>query len=113
MTRRRRTGFDRIAPPGQRSRERSRRESARPSDPRGRAALFSASAPRVGWAVAGVQCGRCGASSVMDLPTLLGSVWPVFLFLPWLPYPLFAVCPACGRRSWLRPRWPPGRTGDG
>lgn len=109
MSRRPQGGFDRIRTPEQRLGERPRREGADPSDPRGRAALFSASdtAPRAGGPVAGVHCARCGASSVMDLPTLLHSLCPLFLFVPWLPHPLFAICPACGRRSWLRPRWPP------
>lgn len=114
MSRRPQAGFDRIRVPERRPGGRPRREGAHRRDPRGRAALFSASdtAPRAGGPVAGVHCAGCGASSVMDLPTLLRSMYPLFLFVPWLPHPLFAVCPSCGRRSWLRPRWPAG-TGSG
>lgn len=104
MTRRR--GLDRIKAPEQRLLERP--EGARydtdDTDPDGRAALFShGHAPTGPSTTATVHCSRCDETSPLDVGTALRSAVPLFLVAPWRHHPVFAVCPACRRRSWLRP----------
>ena len=50
-----------------------------------------------------VTCDRCGETSSVDAGTALRSAIPLVLVAPWRSHPLFATCPACRRRSWLRP----------
>lgn len=86
-----RGGFDRIAPPADRAGERT--------GERARSALFT-SAPDRGVTV---RCSRCGTTSRLDVVTALRSAVPLVLVAPWRDHPVFAICPACRRRSWLRP----------
>lgn len=99
-------GLDRIKPPEQRLLERPEglRLDGDEADPQGRAALYTAGVRR-GQAAGGVtvHCSRCDATSGLDVDTALRSALPLFLLAPWKDHPVFAVCPACGRRSWLRP----------
>lgn len=100
-------GLDRIKAPEQRLRERPEgtRFDTDDTDPEGRAALYSHGAERFGGSrgTATVHCSRCGETSPLDAGTALRSALPLFLVAPWRDHPVFAVCPACGRRSWLRP----------
>lgn len=96
--------FDRIKPPEQRLLERldGDRLDAPGTDRDGRAALFTDR--RGGWGMrVTAHCSRCGATSPIDAGTALRSALPLFLVAPWRDHPVFAVCPACTRRSWLRP----------
>lgn len=99
--------FDRIKAPDQRLLERP--EGARfdtdDTDPDGRAALFSHGHPPSGGpgGPPSVHCSRCDETTPVDAGTALRSVVPLFLVAPWRDHPVFAVCPACRRRSWLRP----------
>jgi hypothetical protein len=81
------TGFDRIRAP--------RGDAQRPRD-----ALFSAPAPTTR---AAVHCSRCDATSPLDLAGAARAAFPLFLVAPWRDHPVFAVCPACRHRAWLRP----------
>jgi hypothetical protein len=49
-----------------------------------------------------VHCSRCDVTSPLDAGAALRSALPLFLVAPWRDHPLFAVCPACGHRSWLK-----------
>ena len=96
------SGFDRIKPPD----AWSRREDA--GDPEGRAALFTGSEQAVRAAKVGpphgfhVTCSRCAQTTAIDTRTALRMAAPLFLVAPWRSHPVFAVCPACNVRSWLR-----------
>lgn len=76
------------------------REDLRGVDPQGRAALFP---DRSEGGALTVHCERCDAASSLDAATALRSALPLFLVAPWRSHPVFAVCPACRRRAWLRP----------
>ena len=98
------SGFDRIkAPDGW-----ARREAA--TDPEGRAALFTGADEAVAAAKPGpaegfrVSCSRCLATTRVDARTAARLAAPLFLLAPWKSHPVFAVCPVCGTRSWLRVR---------
>ena len=99
-------GFDRIKPPD----GWARREAAPEGDPQGRAALFTGADEAVGAAPAGpasgftVTCSSCETVSAVDARTLGRMAVPLFLVLPWRRHPVFAVCPACSTRAWLRVR---------
>jgi hypothetical protein len=96
--------FDRIKPPD----AWSRRNAEADHDPQGRAALFTGVDDAVRTARAGpengfgVTCSRCGATQRIDLRTAGRMAVPLFLVAPWKRHPIFAVCPSCGARSWLR-----------
>lgn len=99
-------GFDRIKPPERRLLERVEgpRFDSGEADPEGRAALYTGGARRSkSDAVITVHCSRCEVASRLDPRTALRSAVPLFLVAPWKDHPVFAVCPACRRRSWLRP----------
>ena len=99
------SGFDRIKAPDAWARRQP--ESV---DPQGRAALFTGADEAVSAAKAGppegfrVHCSRCEATTAVDSRTALRLAAPLFLLAPWKSHPVFAVCPACGARSWLRVR---------
>lgn len=98
------SGFDRIKPPD----GWARRHEAFEGDPQGRGALFTGADEAVGAAPAGpaggfmVTCSSCEAVSSVDAQTLVRMAVPLFLVLPWRRHPVFAVCPACSTRAWLR-----------
>lgn len=95
MTSRTREGFDRIkAPSADVGRERDH-------DPAGRDALFSPTGPRR----PAVHCSRCGATSDVGVATAVRALVPAFVVVPWKDHPVFASCPACRHRAWLRPQW--------
>lgn len=99
-------GFDRIKPPERRLLERTEdpRLDSGEADPKGRGALYTGGARRSkSPAVVTVHCSRCEVASRLDAGTALRSAAPLFLVAPWKDHPVFAVCPACRRRSWLRP----------
>lgn len=101
------SGFDRIKPPEARLLHRREGSRVEPdeADPAGRATLFSAGPVPAGAPAAGglaLTCSRCGASSPLDAATALRSAFPLFLLAPWKRHPVFAVCPACRHRAWLR-----------
>lgn len=95
--------LDRIKAPPRRVRERPQgdRLDAPDADQQGRAALFTHTQRR-GPPIT-VHCSRCEATSPVDAGTALRSALPLVLVAPWRDHPVFAVCPACRRRSWLRP----------
>lgn len=101
------SGFDRIKVPDPGGRRLAQADGE--TDPEGRAALFTPPDAAVGAAPATsgggvtVVCSRCGETTALDAATAVRSALPLFLVAPWRSHPLFAVCPACGRRSWLRP----------
>jgi hypothetical protein len=96
--------FDRIKPPD----AWSRRQDDSLGDPQGRAALFTGADEAVRQAKAGPEngvataCSRCGETRRIDARTAGRMAAPLFLLAPWRRYPIFAVCPACGVRSWLK-----------
>ena len=98
------SGFDRIKQPDSWSRR------VEPQDPEGRAALFTGVDETVRSAKVGppqgfrVECSRCGDTSSVDGRTAVRMAMPLFLVAPWRQHPVFAVCPSCGARSWLRVR---------
>lgn len=95
--------FDRIKAPDAWAR---RNDSQ--GDPQGRAALFTGGDTAVRAAKAGpenglsVSCSRCGQTRAVDARTATRMAAPLFLIAPWKRFPIFAVCPSCGVRSWLR-----------
>jgi hypothetical protein len=95
------SGFDRIRRPSEGA---ARPSGIRAADPAGRAALFSAGATPAASPGGGLalHCSRCGASSPLDAGTALRAAFPLFLVAPWRRHQVFAVCPACCRRAWLR-----------
>ena len=99
------SGFDRIKAPDAWARRQS--EAV---DPQGRAALFTGADEAVSSAKAGpaegfrVHCSRCDSTTAVDSRTALRLAAPLFLLAPWKSHPVFAVCPTCGARSWLRVR---------
>jgi hypothetical protein len=96
--------FDRIKQPD----AWSRRHDDSLGDPQGRAALFTGADEAVRAAKAGpengvaVNCSRCGETRRIDTRTAGRMAAPLFLVAPWKRHPIFAVCPSCGVRSWLR-----------
>jgi hypothetical protein len=114
-------GFDRIKPPDRRIMERPAgpRLDSEDADADGRAALFTAGPARDreraakeragrdaarGGAAEGlaVHCSGCDATTPLDAGTALRAALPLFLVVPWRDHPIFAVCPSCDRRTWLR-----------
>lgn len=81
-------GFDRIRPP----------RSGRRDE------LFSASSEPAAEQTTGLalHCSRCGGTTALDAGVALRAAIPLFLVLPWREHPIFALCPACDRRAWLR-----------
>jgi hypothetical protein len=108
--------FDRIKPPEQRVRERAdgARLDAAGADPDGRAALFTSGVARdvergrrrdaeaTPGHRAAVHCSRCDATTPLDPATAVRAALPLFLVVPWRDHPLFAICPACRHRAWLK-----------
>ncbi len=100
------SGFDRIKAPD----AWSRREADTSADPQGRAALFTGADEAVRSARAGpaegfrVVCSRCRETTSVDTRTAVRLAAPLFLLAAWKSHPVFAVCPSCGIRSWLRVR---------
>lgn len=88
------SGFDRIKPP---------ELVTRPERPDGRSVLFApppTDAPAL--PPLSVTCSRCAATSPLDGATAVRSALPLVLVAPWRTHPVFARCPSCARRSWLR-----------
>lgn len=101
--------FERIKPVEQRLIDRGDHGPAgEQADEGGRAALFSATSGqgRDPSALVGVACDRCSEASALDLGGLLRAVFPMVVVVPWRSHPVFALCPACHHRSWLRPVTP-------
>jgi hypothetical protein len=48
------------------------------------------------------RCSRCGATSTLDASAVVRAALPLFLVAPWRRHPVFALCPACRYRAWLR-----------
>ncbi len=102
--------FDRIKRPERRLLERpdAGRFEVGEADPMGRAALFTttsqAAAPHPDARRAGlvVECSRCGAASPLGVASALRAAFPLLVVAPCRRYPVFAVCPACRRRAWVR-----------
>jgi hypothetical protein len=110
-------GFDRIKPPEQRIMQRraGERLDEATADPAGRAALFSSGTSQAGRSPEGggslgvaVHCSRCDTTTSLDAATAVRSALPLFLVLPWRDHPIFALCPACDHRAWLRLTAPVG-----
>lgn len=97
--------FDRIRPPQGRPYLRPA-GGAGPSErlADGRQSLFSVGGDEVPGCRMGLSlhCRRCGATSPLDAGVALRAAIPLFLVVPWRDHPIFALCPACGYRSWLR-----------
>ena len=93
--------FDRIKTP----QERLLQRDADP-DPTGRGALFSAYGP--GQPITdglALHCSSCDASTPLDPQTAARAALSLFLLAPWRrDHPVFALCPACGRRAWVAVR---------
>ena len=88
------SGFDRIKPP---------ELVTRPERPDGRSALFTP--PKTDTPALppmSVACSRCGETTPVDAATALRLAMPLVLLAPWTQHPVFARCPSCQRRSWLR-----------
>ncbi|MFP5223997.1 MAG: hypothetical protein ACLGH3_00320 [Actinomycetota bacterium] len=81
------------------------RAKDRERDPLGKAALFSQNAPDQGslgrLALECSVCGRETPTSLRELPRLL---FPFTITLP-KRFHTFMMCPACGRRTWVRAHW--------
>ncbi len=93
-------GFDRIRPRGQALPELS---PDGPTDHDGRGALWSdvVAAPSVGAVT--ITCSSCQERSVVGLRAAARAAIPS-LHLPYLrrDHGSFMLCPACGRRTWVR-----------
>lgn len=88
-------GFDRIRP--------VHAESPRRADPQGKQALFSSPEPEPTWGHAAVTCPACQRRTVVSLATLAKLTFPG-VYAPWprSGHKVWARCPECGRREWLR-----------
>lgn len=98
--------FDRIKAPERRLLERAEghRLDAGEADPEGRVALFTQGRRHSSTGTgATVHCSSCDTSSPVDAGTAVRNLLPLFLVAPWRSHPVFAVCPSCRRRAWLRP----------
>lgn len=79
--------------------------SAREPDPLGKLALFSAGARTQGkLGTLTVECSSCKRESPVRLRELPRLAFPFWMAAP-RRYPAYIKCPACGRRTWLRPAW--------
>jgi hypothetical protein len=114
--------FDRIKPVDRRLLERrsGERLDTAEADADGRAALFSSGVERDrerararerGGDPAGgegaaaplaAHCSRCDATTPVDAATAVRAVLPLAVVVPWRDHPVFAVCPACRQRAWLK-----------
>lgn len=75
-------------------------------DMTGRSALFSTTSSRTSEdqsPLVAASCARCGATTPLDLRRLVRVAFPVVVVAPWRSHPVFARCPACQQRAWLRP----------
>lgn len=78
---------------------------SREPDPLGKLALFSAgtrTGGRLGTLI--LECSSCKRESPVRLRELPRLAFPFWLTAP-RRYPAYIKCPACGRRTWLRPQW--------
>lgn len=81
------------------------------ADEAGRAALFSATSARSARdpsVLMAAACDRCGETTPLDLRGLVRAAFPMVVLVPWRSHPVFALCPACHHRAWLRPVAPGG-----
>jgi hypothetical protein len=97
------TGLDRVRP---RTMDDDLRVTlgAEPLDAEGKRALFSSSSPAPARGAVTVECSSCGAESVLSAAQWLRAAVPS-LHLPLLKrrYPSWMRCPACRRRTWVKP----------
>lgn len=78
---------------------------AREPDPLGKLALFSAGARTQGrFGTLMLECSSCKRESPVRLRELPRLAFPFWMTAP-RRYPAYIKCPACGRRTWLRPAW--------
>ncbi len=86
-----------------RARQRARGEAAGRAEAAARAAATEPAESTSG-GVLGlvVHCRRCDATSPIDVQSAVRAVLPLALVAPWRRHPVFAVCPACRHRAWLR-----------
>jgi hypothetical protein len=93
-------GFDRLRP-----RTPEAGQSARPSDPEGRRALFSVADQSPSLGAVTIECSSCERTSVVTPRRLVGLAAPS-LHLPLIKrdHPSWMRCPACGDRTWVRVR---------
>ena len=78
---------------------------AREPDPLGKLALFSAGARTQGrFGTLILECSSCKRESAVRLRELPRLAIPFWMAAP-RRYPAYIRCPACGRRTWLRPAW--------
>src|SRR2546426_609783 len=78
---------------------------AREPDPLGKLALFSAGARTQGrFGTLILECSSCKRESAIRLRELPRLAIPFWMAAP-RRYPAYIRCPACGRRTRLRPAW--------
>ena len=78
---------------------------AREPDPLGKLALFSVGARQTGkLGTLILECSSCKRESPVRLRELPRLAFPFWMTAP-RRYPAYIKCPACGRRTWLRPTW--------
>jgi len=78
---------------------------SREPDPLGKAALFSATAPRRGpLGTITLECSACKRESPVRIWELPRLAMPFTFTLP-RRYHTLMKCPGCGRRTWVRAHW--------
>lgn len=88
--------FDRVRPPDS--------AAARVRDHRGKEALFS-TAPEAPPSTMGlVICERCDIEAGVDLKDVPAMLWPPPVVVNPITRKVWARCPACEQKSWLRVR---------
>jgi hypothetical protein len=87
--------FDRISPPDA--------TTSRPRDAVGKEALYSTAPSAAPSSQVQVLCRRCDVEAGISVVALAKLLRPPVLWNP-LTRRLWARCPTCGRRSWLRIR---------
>ena len=79
--------------------------AAREPDPLGKLALFSVGARTQGrLGTLTLECSSCKRESPIRLRELPRLAFPFWMTAP-RRYPAYIKCPACGRRTWVRPSW--------
>jgi hypothetical protein len=77
-----------------------------PLDSEGKRALFSSSSPAPARGAVTVECSSCGTESVLTAAQWLRAAVPsVHLPLVKRQYPSWMRCPACRRRTWVKPHF--------
>jgi uncharacterized protein with PIN domain len=99
------SGLDRVRPRTMDDDPRSAL-TAEPLDSEGKRALFSASSPAPARGAVTVECSSCGVESVLSAAQWVRAAVPsVHLPVVKRDYPSWMRCPACRKRTWVKPHF--------